>query len=295
MQQFAQIVDQIEESKRLIFGGTLSQSRMALLLLDNAVELIAYRAIRNENITERKLDKIDRYFDEKLRFLKERHRITDPVFRALSATHRYRNEAYHSNEIRRETIRPVVLLLFELACDLLVTLLPGSYSTSGRDDWSEFERRFQVSVGEAFRVEGAKRIRDVLRKGLHLEVTELRELLADHLESRVTDILKALDFIGAGSNFDYFEEIKAEIIEHSDRYSDGSKGFKKKFTTFTVDRFAKMRIEIATLRQSTDKVRLFAGFADAEGIFEPMEFCLHELEGKIEWAIQIEAEIRRGK
>src|ERR1035437_10231572 len=122
MRQFVQIVDEIDESKRLILGGSLSQLRMALLLLDNAVELIAERAIQSElrhsDVMNRifrslsdmppgdaKVDelkekarqdliepdrrkRLKRYFDEKFLFLGERQRLEEPIPRVLSAIHR---------------------------------------------------------------------------------------------------------------------------------------------------------------------------------------------------------------
>jgi hypothetical protein len=167
VRQFGQIVDQIDEARSLIRRGSLSQLQMALLLLDNAVELMAARSIaadlaegrhfrkeaerlrktserhpqfRDDEylkfVEERAIDraterKLERYFDEKLKFLelrtdKERGIINSSMRRALSAVHRYRNEAHHHNAVRRETIGPVVLLVFEIACDLLVALKPTS-------------------------------------------------------------------------------------------------------------------------------------------------------------------------
>jgi hypothetical protein len=80
LRQFAQVVDQIDEAKRLIYGGSLSQLRMALLLLDNAVELIAHRAIETElawNRYRRETEKTlarwaERGEQEYLRSLRER-------------------------------------------------------------------------------------------------------------------------------------------------------------------------------------------------------------------------------
>jgi hypothetical protein len=182
MREFAQVVDQLDESKKLINRGSLSDLRMALLLLDNAVELLAERKIRSKldsnelwgrllrtarnlpagnaeaevrkdefirdiqkHIIECNRRAAMRYFDEKFQFLKDCGWIEEPVPRVLKAIHRYRNEAYHRNKIRRETIRPVALLLFERACELLVTLRPAEWVVvEGEDDWSTFEQRFQL-------------------------------------------------------------------------------------------------------------------------------------------------------
>jgi hypothetical protein len=100
---------------------------MALLLLDNAVELLAQRAIEwklwfnrgsrrieknvkwwapdeardellrslGETIIDKETEKdLRRLFDEKLKFLEEGKHIETSTRRALSVIHRYRNEAY---------------------------------------------------------------------------------------------------------------------------------------------------------------------------------------------------------
>jgi hypothetical protein len=48
MDKVALILDQIEESKRLIRVGKLSDLRMALILLDNAAEVLMHRKVEHE-------------------------------------------------------------------------------------------------------------------------------------------------------------------------------------------------------------------------------------------------------
>ena len=59
----------------------------------------------------------------KIRFLTRDRELFDQRFaRALSATHRYRNETQHRNKVRKEMLEPVVRILFEIVTDLLVSL-----------------------------------------------------------------------------------------------------------------------------------------------------------------------------
>ena len=257
---------------------------------DAKVEELKEKA-RQYLIEPERRKRLKRYFDEKFLFLGECRRLEEPIPRVLSAVHRYRNEAYHSNKIRKETIRPVVLLLFELACELLVTLLPGVFSVDGSDDWSAFERRFGVHALDAPQEEGARRIRDVLRHGLSLEVVDLRELLADHLESRVEELFEALAFIKEKD----FDQIKSWIVSHSEKFSEANKEYKSVVIAFKAEDFAHVRTEIEALRQIDDKVSLFSAFANAEAKFEPVEECVHELAREIDAAIQLQVDIERGK
>jgi hypothetical protein len=316
-------VDQIDEVRSLILRGSLSQLQMALLLLDNAVELIATRSIgadiaegrhfrkevervrknaamppyfRDDEylkfVEERAIDrtterKLLRYFDEKLKFLearrdKERGTIDSSMRRALSAIHRYRNEDYHHNAARRETIGPVVLLLFEIACDLLVTLKPMSYGISSQDDWSEFEKRFDVKAFDAPSEPGARKISDSLRSGVALTVSELADHLADHLEIRFDEFEDLLPhactyFKATSSQEEKLAQTKEWMFVGSEKFEEGNEAFKTAIRGFSIAKLQDMRRACRQMRRIDDKLDLFAAYADLEDAFEPIELCLFDL------------------
>jgi hypothetical protein len=158
MERLVLIVDQLEEAKRLIQAGSLSQLRIALILLDNASEVLMYRAVKNElghhdmnmrifasaqkvmpqEVLERfrremgyePLSSKDRKtllreYVAKIDFLLKLERsqgLSPAIGAVLKVTHRYRNEAYHRDRIRKETLHPVVLVLFDVVTDLLEIL-----------------------------------------------------------------------------------------------------------------------------------------------------------------------------
>jgi len=81
---------------------------------------------------------IRRIFGEKILFLSKDHDcIPGPSARALRHLHDYRNETQHQDQVRSESIRPAVLILFDIATDLLVRLQPGTTSWVGGEnyDW----------------------------------------------------------------------------------------------------------------------------------------------------------------
>jgi len=339
MRQFAQIVDQIDEARSLILRGSLSQLQMALLLLDNAVELIAARSIEHDIaagrhfrkeaervrksatmppyfrddeylkfVQEREIDrtterKLLRYFDEKLKFLearrdKERSTIDSSMRRALSAIHRYRNEAHHRNAVNGETIRPVVMLLFEIACDLLVTLTPMSYSVSSQDDWSDFEQRFDVKAFDAPREAGAKKISDTLRSGVALTVSELAEQLSDHLEIRFGEFEDLLPhacsyFSPTSSLEENLSEAKDWIFMASESFEEANDAFNIAVKGFTIAKLQEMKCALREMRRIEDKLPLFAAYADLEDAFEPVEECLFELVYEVDERVNAEVHARR--
>jgi len=139
-------------SKNLILANDTASLRMALILLDNAAEILMYRKILSEFhynefyenlrgqaksamppdifdkfitdhsvpevIAEKNKKKILKYFDEKITFLSDAiGLIPSPSGAVLSSLHRYRNETYHRDIIRNEILRPIAILYFELgAC-----------------------------------------------------------------------------------------------------------------------------------------------------------------------------------
>jgi hypothetical protein len=221
MRRIVQTVEQIEESKSLISRGSLPALRMALLLLDNAAEVLMHRAVEhvvregatvgNEPFSDPDMErwrlfritartrkgKLRKYFYEKARFLSE----DDPSFSkaladALTAIHRYRNDAYHRDHIRQETIRPVVLVLFEIVCDLLVALKPSVISFYGRDNFSSFQERHRLMRGMYFSIDhDLPKLRNDLSSGLPLDVRELSGGLIEHLNNRRDEMIELLEYI----------------------------------------------------------------------------------------------------
>jgi len=339
LRQFAQVVDEIDEARSLILRGSLPQLQIALLLLDNAVELVAARSIaadiaegrhfRKEAervrktselhpqfrgdeylkfLEERAIDrtaerKLHRYFEEKLKFLearrdKERGTIDSSMRRALSAIHRYRNEAYHHNAVRRETIRPVVLLLFEIACDLLVRMTPMGYGVTSQDDWSEFEGRFDVKAFAAPREAGARKISDALRSGVALTVSELAESLADHLEIRFDEFEDLLPhacsyFKATSSQEEKLTLAKEWIFVGSGAFEEGNEAFKTAVREFSIAKLQDMRRAAQEMRRIDDKLVLFAAYAGLEDAFEPIELCLFDLVYEVDEMINAQVHAAR--
>jgi hypothetical protein len=143
--------------------------RLALILLDNAVEVMMHRAVGDELehasfysrllerlppgpldadgewmrsefsahvVPDKQARKVRRFFGEKLTFLAtDRDRISRPVARVLRHIHDYRNETQHQDRVRVGSLRPATLILFDIATELLVTLNPGSVTWYSEDDY----------------------------------------------------------------------------------------------------------------------------------------------------------------
>lgn len=234
MRQFTVIIEQINQSKNLILENDTASLRMALILLDNAAEILMYRKVLSEFghnemygkireqaksamppdifdkfltehsvpeiLEEKKKRKILKYFDEKITFLCDTCGfIPGPVGAVLSSLHGYRNETYHRDIIRNEILRPIAILYFELVCELLTYLKHSGISYSSEDDWSQFFKK--LGLGEThykmrmLSDEDIEAILNRFRAELSINLNELRETLQEYVINRLDETLGRLNFI----------------------------------------------------------------------------------------------------
>lgn len=207
---------------------------MALILLDNAAEILMYRKVLSEFgynemykklrsqveatmppdildkfltkhaipeiLEEKKKRKVLKYFDEKIKFLCDTSGlIPGPVRAVLSSLHIYRNETYHRDIIRDEILRPIAILYFELVCELLTYLKHSGISCSSEDDWSQFFKKY--SLGETpFKMrmlsdEDIELILTGFRAELSINLHDLRETLQEYVINRLDETLDRVNFI----------------------------------------------------------------------------------------------------
>jgi len=234
MKQFTVIIEQIDQSKNLILEKSTASLRMALILLDNAAEILMYRKILSEFtnnqmygkirdkaksvmpldifhkflaehsvpeiLEEKKKKNILRYFDEKLSYLSDTcGLIPISVGAVLSSLHWYRNETYHRDIIRNEILRPIAILYFELVCELVIQLQQNHISHNSEDDWSQFFTKF--GLGEAQFKRGILSDKDIevllnkFREELSINFYELSETLRKYVFIKLDETLDRLNFI----------------------------------------------------------------------------------------------------
>ena len=141
---------------------------------------------------------IRRIFGEKILFLSKDHDcIPGPSARALRHLHDYRNETQHQDQVRSESIRPAVLILFDIATDLLVRLQPGTTSWVGGENYDWLKRYGirnnprRIHMSEEIHPRIAKK----LRSGLPLDAEGIRAALIAHLTDRLDAMENQLDFV----------------------------------------------------------------------------------------------------
>ena len=334
MRRLELTVVQLEEAKRFIQCDRIPYLRLALLLLDNAAEVLMHRAVQSELIysewharmaatlrsdpyeddekqrllsqlepkviPEKRKRDLERDFNKKVGFLsQERQHISIPTARVLKHIHHYRNEAYHNDRVRPDSIRHAVLILFDVACTLLATLRPHSTTWHGGDSEAWLERYGFSRFSYADDIQS--RISETLRVGLPLDIEGIRAALTTHLRSRLDGIEESIDFIVDNTQPDRGREQVLKEVQYwnSDRAKAPWGYAEAAFVQFrpenTLASIKEWRQDGSALEGVADKLELFNWFADIEDEFEPLEALLNEVAGLIEGAIEAEVDRRRGK
>jgi hypothetical protein len=336
MERLVSIVDQIEEAKAFIRRGDISHLRLALLLLDNASEILMYRAVTEEltwhdyrsRIFSRAKDVMSndelkafkmkmgyepmssrdrkillQKYDAKIDFLialKKKPRLPSPIGQVLKATHRYRNEAYHRDRIRKESIQPVVIVLFDIVTDLMLIFTPGSISYSSSDHWTGFCKRYGFEHQYQVFPDGLPVIVESLKEDMHPDISGVASALADHIESRLVEMEDALSFLSkdSGAGFSPEEELRRVQFWAQYDYVPQQKDeaqFKDYNAPISLQTFTRWRAQGNQLRHESDKLELFLHFSQTEAEIEPIEERIHQAAGLLDEAIQFAIDQARGK
>lgn len=336
MEKIELIVSQIEEAKNFIFVDKVSYYRMALLLLDNVSEILMNRVIQEEYsrddiyekllanikdlpkeqieeakkskelkslfsykpVSKKQRDRINKYYDEKIKFLSiERSYLKPTVANVLSYLHRYRNEAYHREFIRRDTIRTVVLILFEIVLDLFIEFPPRCIGRSSDDDWKWFEEKYNVDnmIGEDIWTKIYKKFKKELTSDI-----DIRFNLISHLNHLIEDSLENLQYIlDALEEIDTLETaLKAAQYWIETDYDDiplQSKAYKEYSPKFKIVNFSNWKERIPDILNCSMRITQFAEFWRLENEIEPIEKIISDVVDSIKSSIEHHSEMMRGK
>ncbi len=265
MENVRLIYEQIEEAKRQLTAGSLLRLRLALILLDNAAELMMYRELEHEfawcdqsmpkwepartewlehgfgpKYTPEERRDAGKEFDPKARILAlPLRRITADERDVLYVCHKFRCEAFHRGHLRREILLPVCKLLYLTVAALTVKLWPRSYllpSTNPHPDDAGFLARFGIANALSLTTdEGREQLRRVLMEDIVLDAGELCHVLSADLTERLENTIGNLAYLGETDddteidhNLQYtqfWREQGAELAKRGLREPDLTKAF----------------------------------------------------------------------
>lgn len=332
MKRYEQTVVQLEEAKRLIQIGTVPHLRLALLLLDNLAELLIFRAVKNELqyaemyermlqshestrdgavtlglikeweehlahlkkrvLSKRERRRLEKDFNAKVDFVVKSGKLAQPVGRVLKHLHVYRNRTYHDDNIQRGSLKPAVLVYFDIVCTLFETLRPGSTSWNGTEQWLT---RYGLSPQIGSLEQITQVIATIVRKDVDLTAAVAVTALATHLHERVGEMEQDLEFIAANAGWSPGVETLTAVQYWHDHHEDPERIPTEYSPRYRKSNFDSWRDRADGFRGLANKVQAFAQFADIEDEIEPIEELLHAVSIDIDRAIQLQIDIARGK
>lgn len=193
-------IKQIHLAKELIKEDTLSSFRLAFLLLDNSVETLMYRYIDmhllNRHIKKKKI-KMPYEFPKKTELIVQSKTIDKSIADFINFAHQYRNEIYHHDKVRVETIKPVVKILFKVVCDLFKILDTEAFLfiDNNNEDMKWLYTNFGFTTSINFDKESFSNIVKTIASDINIENLEIKKCLYDHLINRLIDIESLIDII----------------------------------------------------------------------------------------------------
>lgn len=226
MERVRLIYEQVEEAKRFLLSGSLLHLRLALILLDNAAELMMYRELQYKfawydqwrpvcksaldewlraglgpKYTEEERKAAEREFEPKARILSLRlGRITRDERQILSACHKFRCEAFHRGHLRAEIMLPVCRLLYLTVAGLTAKLPFKSYAIPGGTlsaDNAAFLERFGLKGSLPLSgKEALGQLHQKLVDGIALDAGKFAATLSADLVERIDNTLEGLAYVG---------------------------------------------------------------------------------------------------
>lgn len=323
----------MDEAARLIRDGRIPQLRIALILLDNASEVLLHEWAKDQlvwdsrtrrmyenakqwGVPEEHLRKFKvnellrpaeerqvlRAFDQLIIYARDVNGVIQPeIADALLHLHRYRNEAHHRARVRKATIRTAVVLLFEVAARLVLTDLGRVGSYRSDQDYSWLSQRFGGQPHELFiDTTFPKMAIEQLRGSLPQDAANVAVAMAAHLEARIEDLLDTLDFLCKTARIPMTREQALEqACEYVQSRSKDAELLDRMPSGFTgklsLATVEQVRQACGEILKAGDALTAFGRFAAAETDLEHLEFAAFELASEVDAMIQLEIDRARGR
>lgn len=322
---------QLDEACRYLKDGRIPHLRLALTLLDNSIELQLDKKLASEFAHEETQERLRKHvlripekertpdlqklieweplsfkeknqalrlFDEKINLTAARYKLMIPsIAEVVQYLHKYRNDAFHRIHIRKDTIITSVVILLDIACDLLLNIKTYNFVHSSDEDYSWLEQRFGVKSSQAMLdetfTENAIRL---IKEDVSITDDSIKLTLAENLLSRSSETRHFMDFILENSRAKTRDQVLKNAYQFAKNNPQlGERPFKGKHDSFALKFLEELEKDAGEIANAQDRVIAFNKFAAIEAKFEPVESAIAEITSIIDYQIQLEVDIARGK
>ena len=207
------IVEQLDRAATELTLDHPLNSRMALILIDNAAELIIQR--RCEDLVRADWKRrtpdlsvanrrsiLGHHFGEKIKFLQKMAAISDDERHFLGELHGHRNTLYHVGLSYDDIIRPLAVAYFRLTCALLVRLDNKSMGWGGPNELVIAETLYpyfpDATAGLSFPGYDVERVSKLLVSRIPDDPLVLERALSAHSEEFVERVKANFERIKLG-------------------------------------------------------------------------------------------------
>lgn len=219
----AKIIEQLDEATIQIDKQTITGSRLALILLDNAIEITMYDFIQNELLNEYDLfltddfdsvkpDKLYPEFKNKTNYLASNEIISSDEKSLIDICHTYRNEVYHSSISKDSIIDQIAKIYLQNCCAIMPKLFHARWSI----DYEEYPI-FQKYLGKSKIFNLSKdKVEDIMStmcNGRTCAQEDFSKTLSIDIENRVQTLLGKLEYISINSNHEIPESLNYVFAE----------------------------------------------------------------------------------
>jgi len=209
----ATVIEQLDLASEHVSKNDAHNARFALMLTDNAVELImhqlatgkarelrAYTFMRKEYPHNEAVEKaIGRSFDAKVKFARLDGLLSEQEAFVISKVHEYRNEVYHIG-LQHEVILPALAAFYyEFICNVLVKFKPRSFGYwLGMKLPERAQKYFSTDGRTAGKPEDFAKACVTLAAKINHKQAATIETFASHMDQVIDEIDTCIDIVAGG-------------------------------------------------------------------------------------------------
>jgi hypothetical protein len=335
VESLERLVVHVEEAVRLATMADESHLRLGLMLLDSAAELMMYREcerrLQMDAISPHTLHEIEQYcqatgdgaealprlrqmaaaqasqrkrvsrdFSAKCDYLLELGLLPGPHARVLKKLHRYRNETYHRDHVRRATLESAARIYIYLVCTMMKVFTGHIMSYPPEPPVGLIKylppgvRGLDLLHGKWWGLQPQIASQLLTESGI-TRTSQLGTLLAQHVAARIDGIESLADhaafyFCSPGTDLGWDLEAVLGLAQLAPRpdlaHLPSSDQARTAAVPVSPAQLARWRADAEALASQPDDLTAFAAFADLEDAFEPVEALMRDLAGDIEWQVE---------
>ncbi len=328
MEAVKQIIEQLEEAKAFIKRDTDSCYRIALILIDNCVELMLKAAIdrllsRNDmhsrlnaqlrelftpeqlkekgielqEVPSSRIKKIRRFFPPKIDYLQNNSFISVKRGNCLKHLHNYRNTSYHHNVQNRDTLYAITLLYYRLATFCLSKYRPKYLSSEGVKSEKYF-LRYGIDKYWDLSNNGMNIIAESLSSDTVLQNQYFVSLLTKSVDAYIGRVNEALSFLIENTDTKDAKKhykVASHYIVHSSHPDTTSNEYRKYKSHIGPTTLKSWSSETKKWKGCTDNEIVYLKYVQLEKAITPIVDAFEAMASDLDNAIQIQIDIARGK